>query len=179
MNTVIKEVNPQSITSTMTLSERLKRENISLHKSQKAQVEFTISFRYCWKVLDLYGRKEDDYKGIHNLFMDSLKDLPGKKVNKALKEYLKTNEKFPTPAKIRKIAESYDDELTEHETLFRDMYRKAFIRSMGHMNMSELSALEGYEKENGEIKIEKNKSWIDLYDKIYFYDNQPKLEIIP
>jgi hypothetical protein len=162
----------------MPLSEKLKRENISLHKSKKSQIEFSISFRYCWKVLDLYGRKEEDYKGIHNLFLDSLKDLPGKKVNKALKEYLKTNEKFPTPAKIRKIAESYDNELTEEQTLFRDMYMKAVTRASewGYINMANLSVLEAYEKQNGIIKIEKGKTWIDLYDKIYFYDKQPKLE---
>ena len=95
----------------------------------------------------MYGRKEEDYKGIYSLFLNILKDLPGKKVNKAFEDYLKNNEKFPTPAAIRKLAQSYDDELTEKEVEFRKMYRIAFTRETGYMDMTQLSILDKYEEE--------------------------------
>ncbi|MGB0405588.1 MAG: hypothetical protein ACPGDB_05345, partial [Fusobacterium sp.] len=90
-------------------------------------------------------------------------------------DYLKNNSKFPTPAAIRKIAENYDDELTEREIEFRKMYRIAFTRNTGYMDMKQLSILDKYEKENSKIIITKNQNWIEEYDRLFC---NTKLKII-
>ncbi len=107
----------------------------------------------CWKVLELYGKKQEEYNQYYSIFFECLQDLSGIRINRAMKQYLKINKKFPTPAHIREIVNNYDYELMEEEKLYRKMHMRAKTKSFGehHLNNIEKKQLEEYEKENGEI----------------------------
>jgi hypothetical protein len=140
------------------LCERLRRQSILLVNSCEDKKEFLINFMACWKILDLYGKKQENYNDIYKVFFECLQDMPGKKVNRAMKKYLKTNSKFPTPAKIREMVENYDYELTEKEQEYRLMHSRAKTRSLGEhlLNNVELHELESYEEKNGKINYKQD-----------------------
>lgn len=113
----------------------------------------------CWEMLELYGKKQENYNDIRRVFEECLQDLPGIRVNKAMKEYIKTNSKFPTPAKVREMVESYDYELTKQEQEYRLMHSRAKTRSLGEFLLNNIEARELgiYEAENG--KIDYKEDW--------------------
>lgn len=140
------------------------KENLLLADSAMAVKEFVSVFRVCWKVMKLYGRKEQEFDSFCKTYIEVLGDLRASRVVRALKDCLKTSKELPTPSEIREKALGLDYDLTEKEKKHRIMHSRAVERSFGeHMlSTTQNKELALYEKENGLIDVKID--WVEDYD---------------
>jgi hypothetical protein len=143
--------------------QRLEQQAKPLYKDSQGLEEFLQLFSACWQFLDLYGKKTEEFQMLCAQFTDSIKDLPGSKVIRAMKHYRDNETSFPKPSQIRKMVEDMSFTLTKQEEEFSLMHSRARTRNMAPylLDDQKTRALELYEKKYGEInhKIK----WVDAF----------------